>query len=119
MSLLTKELEQVLPPLYSMKNVKDSIVWARFFAHGRNWSWYPIEGSRRKEKEAILVDGKEIYGDMIFFGLVDGFEQELGYFSLAEIESIKTKSGYPIIKRDLSFKPIPLSELRRVIIEKI
>ncbi len=114
MSLLTKELEQVLPPLYSMENVKDPIVWARFFAPGRNWSWYLIEGSRRKEEEGIIVNGKEIYGDMIFFGLVDGFEQELGYFYLAELESMRTSSGYPIIKRDLSFKPVPLSKLRRL-----
>lgn len=50
----------------------------------------------------------------IFFGLVQGFEVELGYFSLAELEEIRGPGGLTI-ERDLHFEPRPLSEIRTAI----
>lgn len=44
----------------------------KFFAGG-SWSWYALEF------DPI---------DRVFFGLVVGLETELGYFSLAELESV-------------------------------
>ncbi len=38
----------------------------------------------------------------MFFGLVDGFERELGYFSLSELESVHGPYGVGI-ERDLYF----------------
>jgi hypothetical protein len=46
-----------------------------------------------------------------FFGLVDGFEQELGYFSLKELEDTRGPLGL-LIERDMHFKPQPLSVVR-------
>jgi hypothetical protein len=40
-----------------------------------------------------------------------GFEAELGYFSLSELESVRGPWGLPI-ERDLWFKPCPLSEVK-------
>ena len=46
----------------------------------------------------------------MFFGLVDGFEKELGYFSLAELEAVRGPLGLPI-ERDLYWKPKTLEEI--------
>src|SRR5947207_2515957 len=40
----------------------------------------------------------------LFFGLVIGFEAELGYFSLDELEEARGGLGLPI-ERDLNFRP--------------
>jgi hypothetical protein len=42
--------------------------------------------------------------------LVDGFEKELGYFNLSELEEVTGPMGLPI-ERDLYFKPTPLEEI--------
>jgi hypothetical protein len=42
---------------------------------------------------------------------VQGFEEEMGYFSLSEMESIKVRGLG--IERDVSFTPTPLSQLHR------
>lgn len=96
MMLLTKEELKKLPPLYSQENVKDPTVWCKFFTPDSSWTWYAIE-----------FDGTDT-----FFGLVDGFEEELGYFSLAELQSVRGKLGLPI-ERDRYFKPCRLSEVRK------
>ncbi len=90
MKLLTKQLREALPPLYTNENETDPKAIAKFFTPFSNWTWYATE-----------FDGKDT-----FFGLVDGFDKELGYFSLAELESLGHK-----IERDLWFKPTPLSQL--------
>lgn len=50
------------------------------------------------------------FDDSVFYGLVVGFEPELGYFSLSELESVRGKLGLPV-ERDKWFKPTPLREL--------
>jgi hypothetical protein len=96
LKLLTKELIASLPPLYSQEEVKDPIVRCKFFTPDSSWTWYAIE-----------FDGVDT-----FFGLVDGFEEELGYFSLKELESVRGKLGLPI-ERDLYFTPRALSKVQR------
>jgi len=98
--LLTKELEKKLPPLYANENVKDPLVIVKFFSPYSNWTWYATEGERTED------------GDFRFFGLVDGFEKELGYFSLRELEDVTISFGgvkVPGVERDLWFDPEPLS----------
>jgi len=48
----------------------------------------------------------------IFFGLVDGFEKELGYFSLSELENLRGPFGLKV-ERDLYFEPATLKELMK------
>jgi len=97
MQLLTKELRDKFPKLRDMdeKNNEDIPVIAKFFTPWTNWTWYAVEG------EPVLDEhGKEI--DYHFFGFVRGLENELGYFSLKELESVKGPFGLRI-ERDLYF----------------
>jgi len=95
MELLTQELRRQLPPLYSQEAVNDPLVICKFFTPDAQWTWYVIEFD----------------GDDVFFGWVVGFEQELGYFSLAELEAARGPLGLPI-ERDMHFRPTRLSEVK-------
>jgi len=79
MKLLTKEIETKLPKLYSQeeKEPKDVKVIVKFFDPTGSWTWYATEGEQQEN------------GDWLFFGLVDGFEKELGYFTLSQLLSAK------------------------------
>lgn len=94
MRLLTQELLKNFPPLYACEHVQDPMVQCKFFTPDSHWTWYAIE-----------FDGTDR-----FFGLVDGFERELGYFSLAELENIRGPMRLRV-ERDLYFKPCLVSEL--------
>lgn len=94
MKLMTADLRTQLPQLYSQEEVDDPKAIAKYFTPDANWTWYATE-----------FDGKDT-----FFGLVDGLEKELGYFSLAELESVKGPFGLGV-ERDLWFEPTPVSEL--------
>lgn len=95
MKLLTKALRAKLPPLYANEHVADPIAVVKFFHPMSNWTWYATE-----------FDGVDR-----FFGLVEGHETELGYFSLSELASVKVRGLG--IERDLHFSPTPLSKLRK------
>ena len=94
MKLLTSEIRNQLPALYSQEQTLDPLVVVKFFTPWTNWTWYGIE-----------FDGEDT-----FFGLVKGFEEELGYFSLSELESFTGPAGLTI-ERDLYFSPTLLSEI--------
>lgn len=98
MKLLTKEIERLLPPLGGTEGVDDPVVVCKFFDPCGSWTWFVIEASREGD-------------DVIFFGLVHGFEKEFGTFSLNELESVKGKFGLGI-ERDLHWKPVPLSKVQ-------
>ena len=95
MKLITKEIKRVLPKLYEQDGKGlNAIAYIKFFTPDSNWTWYATE-----------FDGKDL-----FFGLVDGFEKELGYFSLKELEGIRGPLGLKI-ERDLYFRQTTLREL--------
>lgn len=75
--LIDKELEEQLPTLYETDGQKNKILFARYHLYG--WNWYPMEYSPLQK---------------LFFGLVDGFEKELGYFTLDELEQIGARRDY-------------------------
>jgi ATP-binding cassette subfamily B protein len=57
----------------------------------------------------------EFDGEDLFFGMVHGFEKELGYFSLKELQSLKLTMGgidIPAVERDINWTPRRLSELK-------
>lgn len=122
MKLLTKELCGNIPELYSQEAVGDPVLVAKFFTPDSNWTWYVIEGS-------VLVtvhDGDPVHeplteyedgNEVLFFGLVDGFEAELGYFLFSELQSARGPLGLEI-ERDMSWWPIPLSEVEKQIAER-
>jgi Protein of unknown function (DUF2958) len=95
MTLLTDEIKHQLPPLYSTETTPDPIAWVKFFTPDASWTWYATE-----------FDGEDT-----FFGLVQEQDEELGYFSLSELQTLQGPFGLTV-ERDISFKPTPLSALR-------
>jgi|ERR1017187_2286521 hypothetical protein len=117
MKLLTKEIEKKLEKskLYSGEKNKFPSVIVKFFDPTGSWTWYATEGEKQED------------GDWLFFGLVDGHEPELGYFSLNELkhckDGLRGLKALPI-ERDMYFdgyvvdvangKVIKASELEKV-----
>ena len=95
MKLLTQEIRKKLPDLYAQDGKGgDAIVFLKLFTPDNSWTWMATE-----------FDGEDT-----FFGLVDGLERELGYFSLAELQKVRGPLGLPV-ERDLYWKPKTLKEI--------
>jgi len=105
MKLLPKEIREILPQLYSQdgKGGK-AVVYVKYFTPSSSWSWFATEG------EPVLDESGKQEVDFKFFGLVEGYEKELGYFVLSELEEVRGPMGLPI-ERDLHFKPKTLEEI--------
>jgi hypothetical protein len=101
MKLLTEEIKAKLPKLSSMdgKDPNTVPIIVKFFSPYSGMAWYATEGEE--------VGG----GDWEFFGLVRGFESELGYFRLSELESAK-KGKLPLVERDMHFGYHTLAEAK-------
>ena len=95
MRLLTQEIRKKLPKLYEQEaKGGDDVVYVKFFTPWSSWTWYATE-----------FDGEDT-----FFGLVDGHEKELGYFSLSELKNLRGPLGLSI-ERDLYWQPKKLEEI--------
>lgn len=110
MELLDAQTRAKLPPLYSNDKLgSKSLAQVKFFTPDGQWTWYASEGSE-VDANGYMDTGKEKV-DYLFFGLVIGFEIELGYFSLAELSEVRGALGLPV-ERDLYFEPKSLGELQ-------
>lgn len=90
MKLMTNELQERLPKMYSQDGKGfDAIVYAHYFHPLSNWDWYATEYDPEYKE---------------FFGYVCGFQNEWGSFSLTEME------GIGLLERDLYWTPKPLRE---------
>ena len=87
MQLLTKEIETKFKKIGSQENIEDPQIIVKFFDPTGSYTWYATEYNQ---------DTKT------FFGLVNGHDTELGYFSLEELESVKGSFGLGI-ERDRYF----------------
>lgn len=117
-SLLDAESRSNLPPLYSNEQLGlTALAPVKFFHPSSSWTWYASEAS------ILTVDGEykpvtelapndPSIRDVIFFGLVDGYELELGYFSLSELESLGGEAHFPV-ERDRWYIPMSLEDLQR------
>jgi hypothetical protein len=85
-----------MPSLYATENVADPLVHVKWFTPDSSWTWYVTE-----------YDPAE----RLAFGLAVGHEEELGYISLDELESVRGPLGLRV-ERDLWFTPQPLSQIR-------
>lgn len=101
-NLMPEQLRAQVPRLYASEKKPDPTVWAKYFTPDSSWTWYVTE-----------FDPDE----KLCFGWVVGFEKELGYFSLSELEEVRGPLGLRI-ERDLSFKPQPLSQVQSLHGEK-
>ncbi|MCY4529741.1 MAG: DUF2958 domain-containing protein [Chloroflexi bacterium] len=99
--LMTKELGEKIPALYANENVEnydDVLAPAKLFSPYGKWTWYVTEWDAETGE---------------CFGLVQGFETELGYFSLDELAEATVFGGVPAVERDLYWEPKTLGEIRR------
>lgn len=98
MKLITKAIAAAAPAIGTTDALdpREVKVVAKFFTPWSNWTWYMTE-------YAPETGGA--------FGLVSGFEAELGYFTIAELEEITGPFGLTI-ERDLHFTGTLDSALR-------
>jgi hypothetical protein len=76
---------------------EDPIARVKLFDPTGSWTWY-IAGYDPETRQT--------------YGLVDGFEREIGMFSMAELVELRGRFGLPI-ERDLYYEPKRLSELQK------
>jgi hypothetical protein len=96
-NLIPKNLLTNLPNLYDTEESNDPICYIKLFTPDGFWTWYITEFSK--------------YDKNTCFGYIQGLENELGYFTIKELESVRGSLGLPI-ERDLSFKPTLLSKIK-------
>ena len=72
----------------------DPIVWFKFFHPMSSWDWYLTEYNPKER---------------LAFGLVTGFEAEIGYFSIEELESLEV-SGLKV-EREIWTRPVSIRSL--------
>lgn len=102
MKLVTKEILKRLKPFktYEGKPHDEIPIAVKFFTPSSSWTWWVIEGEVQED------------GDILFFGLVQGFEQEWGYFSLSELQSVRGPFGLPI-ERDKYFGDKTIADVEK------
>ena len=99
--LMTRELGDTIPPLYANDGADDPdavVARVKLFSPYSNWTWYITEWDAETGT---------------CFGLVEGFETELGYFDLTELSEVTVFGGVPAVERDLYWEPQTLGEIRR------
>ena len=99
MELIPEELLNKIPDLYETERNINPICHIKIFTPDSIFTWYIIEISKEDKSTC--------------YGFVKGFESELGYFSLSELESIKGALGLGV-ERDISFKPTALEIVRKM-----
>ena len=101
MQLLPISLRKKIPPIYGQQAIRDPMVWAVFFNPVGAGTWFVTEFD---PVSRMCFGFVSIHGD---------HDDELGYFSLAELEDIDifvVGLSYPFgIERDLHFSPKTLS----------
>jgi len=97
MKLMTKEIEKKLKAQYPLGNdLNAQKVVAKFFDPCSQWTWYAM--NQDPEDPDYL------------WGIVKGFDVEIGSFSLSELQSVRNRFGLGI-EQDLYFRPRPAIEV--------
>jgi len=96
MKLMTKAIEKKARKQYQLGSDMNQMIVAKFFDPCGSWTWY-------------LMNQDPDDPDYLW-GIVKGFEVEMGSFSLHELESAKSSRGLGI-ERDLYFQPMTAHEV--------
>ena len=95
--LVTKEIEKRLEegpkPHSDDAACTDAAVLVKFFSPYSGWTWYVTAGERRDD-------------DWYLYGLVTGFEKEIGPFLLSELDQAEVEifgTRVPAVERDMHF----------------
>lgn len=102
MKLITKQIEKELAkyPLYSQDGKgDDAVIICKFFNPCGSGTWYVLEGNK-------LADG-----DWEFYGIVDLFEREYGYFTLSQLKDVRLPFGLTI-ERDRYFDKCKVKDIK-------
>lgn len=86
-----------VPALRSTEGQDDPMVRAHYFVG--SWDWYVTEWDPETGEA---------------FGFVKGLDDELGYFSLVEMEATLVQNFW-VIERDCYFDPVRLSAITRTV----
>lgn len=114
MKLLTQEVRDALPALYTQEDTPDPLIPVKFFDPCGSATWWIIEGEDLDENDEKW-SADSTTADFLMFGfcmLFDSTSAELGYVSMNELQSVKGPLGIGI-ERDLYWKPCRLSEVKR------
>lgn len=101
MKFLTKEIKNKFAKIGSQAEVEDPVVIAKFFNPCGGQTWLATEYDE---------ENKMFYGYVSLFNTEH--ENEWGYFSQEELESIKTRPFGLGIERDMYFNSAPISEVK-------
>ena len=97
--LMTRQLAAQIPALGANDDVADPgdvLVPAKLFSPYTGWRWYIAEWDAHTGR---------------CFGLVQGFETELGTFDLTKLSEATVLGGVPAVERDLYWNPKTLGEI--------
>ena len=98
--LMTQKLADTIPALGANENARDYDevqAPAKLFSPYSGWTWY-------------ITELDPATGQC--FGLVEGFEKEIGYFDLTELAETTVFGGVPAVERDLYWEPRTLGEIK-------
>ena len=95
MKLMTKEIKKQATGQYEQGSDMEQKVVAKYFDPMGSWKWFLMN----KKKD-----------DSYCWGIVKGFEVEMGSFSIDELENIKLPFGLGI-ERDTMFKPMKAKDV--------
>ena len=98
--LMTEKVAETIPAIYANENAPDYdtvLAHAKLFSPYSNWTWFITEMDPETGQ---------------CFGLVDGFERELGYFDLTELAETTVFGDVPAVERDLYWHPRTLGEIK-------
>ena len=96
MELIPKE--HTIPTLYSTEDENDPLCQLKLFTPDAQRTWYIIEMDEHQE---------------LCFGYVIGLENELGYFTMHDLGSVRGALNLAV-ECDMSFTPTRLSQVKRV-----
>ena len=97
---MTRELGDTIPPLYANDGADDLdavVAKVKLFSPYAGWRWYVTEWNRETG---------------LCFGLVEGFETELGYFELTELAEAMVFGSVPAVERDCTGSRRPSARSR-------
>jgi len=93
---MTKEIEKKAQKQFPLGSKMSQMVLAKFFDPCGGWTWYLMNQDPNDPN--------------YLWGIVKGFEVEIGSFSLSELSSYRGKFGLGI-ERDLYFTPKSAKEV--------
>lgn len=102
MKLMTKEISKKAMAQYPMGNSMNQMIVAKFFNPLGDWKWFVM--NQDPEDPDYL------------WGIVKGYEIEIGSFSLSELQSLDVGLGLGI-ERDKFFTPLPAKDCWKKLIK--